>query len=113
MLGPCDDGVEDGGGAVDDRKLVVAGGQAAPLFEVAEAPLDDVAVAVVARVEGWWSAAAWAAPLAVSDLVGRFGDDCDDAAPPQMSSDRAGGVGLVPAQPVRARAWSAVRSGHS
>ena len=43
MLGPGDDGVEDGGGSVDGGELVVAGGQPAPLFEVAEAPLDDVA----------------------------------------------------------------------
>lgn len=51
MLGPGDDGVEDGGGAVDDGEFVVAGGQAAPLFEVAEAALDDVALAVVAGIE--------------------------------------------------------------
>ena len=42
-----DDGVEDGGGSVDGGELVVAGCEAAPLFEVAEAAFDDIAVAVV------------------------------------------------------------------
>lgn len=51
MLGPCDDGVQDDGGPVDAGELVVAGGHASPLFEVAEPALDDVALAVVDCVE--------------------------------------------------------------
>jgi hypothetical protein len=58
MPGPGDDGVEDGGGSVDGGELVVAGGQAPPLREVAEAAFDDVAVAVVDGVERGWPAAA-------------------------------------------------------
>lgn len=58
MPGPGDDGVEDCGGAVDGGEFVVAGGQATPLFEVGEAAFDDVALAVVERVEGGWPAAA-------------------------------------------------------
>lgn len=57
MFGPGDDGVEDGGGSVGGSEFVVAGGQAAPLFEVGEAAFDDVAVAVVDRVECWGPAA--------------------------------------------------------
>ena len=57
MPDPGDDGVEDGGGSVDGGEFVVAGSQAAPLFEVAEAALDDVAFAVIGGVEGWWPAA--------------------------------------------------------
>jgi len=50
MFRPGDDGIEDGGGAVDDSEFVVAGGQSSPLFEVAEASLDHVPVAVVVSV---------------------------------------------------------------
>jgi len=44
--------VEDDRGAVGDGEFVVAGGQAAPLFEQVDAAFDDVAAVVVARVEG-------------------------------------------------------------
>lgn len=36
--------------------MSVAGGQAAPFFEVGETALDDVAFAVVDTVDGWRSA---------------------------------------------------------
>jgi len=51
MPGPGDDGVEDCCRAVDGGEFVVAGSETAPLFEVAEAALDDVAVALVRGVE--------------------------------------------------------------
>ncbi|GAA3551285.1 hypothetical protein GCM10022222_38530 [Amycolatopsis ultiminotia] len=50
--------MEEYGGAVDDGRLVEAGGQATPLFEQFEAALDDVAAAVVEDIERWWAAAA-------------------------------------------------------
>lgn len=57
MPSPGDNGVEDGGAAVDDGEFVVAGCQPPPLFEVAEASFNDVAALVVFGVEGWWAAA--------------------------------------------------------
>jgi hypothetical protein len=51
MPGPGDDGVEDCCRAVDSGEFVLAGSETAPLLEVAEAALDDVAVAVVSGVE--------------------------------------------------------------
>lgn len=80
MPGPGDDGVEDHGRAVDDRELVVAGGESAPLLDVAVATLDDVAVAVVGGIEPDGSAAACPATLAVPLLVGRLGDHGVDPA---------------------------------
>ena len=77
--GPGDDCVEDGGGAVDDRELVVAGGESAPLLEVAEAAFDHVPAAVVVGVEAWWPATSGAAPLPVPCLVGGLGDHGVDA----------------------------------
>jgi hypothetical protein len=40
---PDGDGAEDGGGAVGDGEFVVAGGQAAPLFDGVESALDHIA----------------------------------------------------------------------
>ena len=67
---------------------------------------------VVDGVEGKWPSAVRAAALAVPGLVGGLGDDRDDAALAQVGADRAGGVGLVAAQPVRTRPRPAERSRH-
>jgi len=56
MSGPGDDGVEDGCAAVDDGEFVVTGSHAAPLFDVAETPFNDVAALVILGVEGRWAA---------------------------------------------------------
>lgn len=104
---PADDGVENGGSAVDDGEFVVSGGEAAPLFEVVEGVLDDVAVAVVDGVELGWSPAGAAAFLAVPDLVGGLRDRGLDAAGGQHFPDRAGGVRLVSAEPFRGRSRTA------
>ena len=48
---PCDSGVDEDGGAVDDRVFVVAGREASPLLEMAESAFDDVPVAVDGGVE--------------------------------------------------------------
>lgn len=55
MSGPGDDGVEDSCAAVDDSEFVVAGSQASPLFDIAEAPFNDVAALVILGVEGRWA----------------------------------------------------------
>lgn len=78
--------------------FVVAGCQATPLLEVAEAPLDDVAVPVVSSVELRWPAPAGAAAFAMAGLIGRFGDHRGDPAVAQMGADRTRRVGLVAAQ---------------
>ena len=60
---------EDGGAAVDDGEFVVAGGQAAPLFDGVESAFDDVAALVICGVEGRWASTAGAASFAVRDLI--------------------------------------------
>jgi hypothetical protein len=50
------------------------GRESAPFFDVAESAFDDVAPAVVGRVELGWASASRAPALAVADLIGRFGD---------------------------------------
>lgn len=58
MLRPSDDGVEDGGGSVDEGKFIAALGEAAPLLDAGEASCDDVTFAVVDGIEAGWPAAA-------------------------------------------------------
>lgn len=112
MLGPGGDGVEDGCGSVDDGELVVSSRETTPLLEVAEPPLDDVAVAVVDLVEGWWPTAAGTASSAVSCLIVGLGDHRNDRALAQVSADRPRGVGLVAAQSLRASTRPADRASH-
>jgi hypothetical protein len=57
---------------VDGVDGFVAGGDAAPVFDV-EAAFDDVAAAVVDRIESGWSSAARSTAGAVAGLVGGFG----------------------------------------
>lgn len=92
--------------AVGGREFVVAGRDPAPLLEVRESALDDVATAVVGRVERGRAPARGAATEAVADLVGRLRDDGADAAIAQVLPDRAGGVGLVAADRVGSRSRS-------
>lgn len=47
----------------------------------------------------------------MADLIGRLRDDRDDAALAQVGADRAGGVGLIAEQPLRAGARTADRAG--
>ena len=69
--------------------LVVAGREAAPLLEVAEAALNDVTAPVVLTVTAHGPAASWSASLAMALLVSRFGDHGGDPAFSQMSAGRA------------------------
>ena len=86
--------------------LVVAGGDATPLLEPVERPLDDVALLVVLGVVADRAAAAGAALGAVAGLVGGLGDDRGDASSAQMGPVAAGGVRLVPPQGGGAGPWS-------
>lgn len=44
----------------------------------------------------------------MTDLVRRFGNDCDDSASPQSLSGRLTGVGLVATEAIGARTWPAL-----
>lgn len=72
-----------------------------------EAAFDDVATLVVLDVVADRSSAARTTTLAMALLVGRLGDDGDDAAVAQVLTDRARRVCLVAADPVGAGAWPA------
>jgi hypothetical protein len=78
--------------AVVDGQLVVAAGEAAPLFEGVEPAFDDVAVAVEVRVVADQPSAAAAT---VRGLVGGLGDDSVNAATVQQRAVTATAVGLV------------------
>lgn len=93
-------------GAVVACEFVVAGGEAAPLLDVAESAFDDVAASVVGSVERGWSTASGSAPLAVSDLIAGLGNYRCDAAGTQVTADRAGRICLVCPDPI----WSGSRS---
>jgi hypothetical protein len=76
-------------GLVGDGKLVGSCGQAAPLFEAVDAPLNAVALLVCLAVEAGRTATKSALPQAVADLVGRLRDDRTDAPAPQVGADGA------------------------
>ena len=52
MACPGDACAQDNSGAVNDGEFVVAGGQAAPLFEQCEGSFDEIALLVACFVEG-------------------------------------------------------------
>ena len=60
----------------------MASGETAPLLEVPEAALDDVAAAVVGGIEVGRPTAASAAAQPVADLIGWLRDERDDPASP-------------------------------
>jgi hypothetical protein len=75
--------------------LVVAGGDAAPLLEAVEAPLDDVAPLVDLLVEDRRASAMAAASNPVANLVGTFRDGVADVALPRPGAYGLGAVALV------------------
>ena len=75
--------------------LVVAGGDAAPLLEAVEAPLDDVAPLVDLLVEGRRTSAPTAASEPVVNLVGPLRDGVPDVPSPQPAAYGFGAVALV------------------
>lgn len=78
------------GALVGNGKLVRAHGQAAPLLEAVDAPLDGVALLVCRHVETGWAAAGPASPEAMSDLVGGLRDDSLDASAAKKAADCPG-----------------------
>lgn len=96
---------------VDGGGFLVAGGDASPLFEAVDAPLDGVALFVGLAVEGWWSAASAASAEPVAALVCGDGDHGPDAALAQVFADGAGGVCLVGEDHVRPGAGSSSPTG--
>jgi hypothetical protein len=92
-------------GLISDRELVCPHGEAAPLLEAGDAPLDGVALLVCLSVEARWAASGAASPQTVADLVGGLRDDGPDAASTEMSTDSAGGVGAIRKDGHRAGSW--------
>lgn len=95
----------DGGGDADGE-LVVAGGESSMVFKVAEAAFDCMAALVGVGVEGWWPPAAGAASGAVTGLVCRDRDGGGDLVSALPGTVRAGGIGLVGQDPLRALSGS-------
>lgn len=77
-------------GLVGDGEFVRPQGQAAPLLEAGDAPLDGIALLVLCGVEAGWAASGTASPQAVTDLVCGLRDDSPDASATKVSTDRAG-----------------------
>lgn len=93
-LVPGQDRCEDCCAAPNDGVLVAAG-QASPVFESVEGSFDDIAAAVGGGVEPGWSSPEAASPLAVCDLVGGLRDDGPDVPASQLGAVCSSGVGLV------------------
>ncbi|GGW13425.1 hypothetical protein GCM10018980_72300 [Streptomyces capoamus] len=56
-------------GLVGDGESVGSCGQAAPLFEAVDAPLNSAALLVGSRIEAGWAPALAVSPQTVADLV--------------------------------------------
>jgi len=82
--------------------LVIAGGETAPLLDVAVPAFDHIAVLVVGSVECDRSAAACSATSAMALLVVGFRDDRLDPAGTQVTADRSGRIRLVAPHRIRA-----------
>lgn len=82
-------------GLVGDGEFVRPQGQAAPLLESGDAPLDGIALLVLLGVEAGRAASGAAAPQTVTDLVGGLRDDGPDAPTPKVCTDHAGRLGAI------------------
>lgn len=80
---------------IDGGVFVVASREPATLFEVAEAALDDVPVAVVDRVESDRAVTGQAALSAVPFPVVGLGDEDFDSAVAEVATDCLERVGFV------------------
>ncbi len=83
------------------RELVVAGGDAAPLLDECEGPLDDVAVFVGLGIECGRPAALAALAFAGGDLIALLGDHDPDATGAEHAPVHAGPIGFVREDRVR------------
>lgn len=77
-------------GKVDGGRLVIPSGQASPLLELVDAPLDGVPLLVGLAAEGWRAATVAAESFAVGGLVGGLWDHRADAASSQVAADGPG-----------------------
>lgn len=87
---PHEDGGEVECGLVGDGEFVASSGQAAPLLEAVDAPLNGVALFVGICIEAGWAPALAASPQTVADQAGRLRDDRTDLSAAQVAADRAG-----------------------
>lgn len=82
-------------GLISDRELVRPHGEAAPLLEAGDTPLDGIALVVCLSVEAGRAASGATSPKTVTDLVGGLRDDGPNAASTQVPADRARRVGAI------------------
>lgn len=82
-------------GLTSDRELVRPHGEAAPLLEAGDTPLDGIALLVCLSVEAGRAASGATSPKTVTDLVGGLRDDGPNAASTQVPADRARRVGAI------------------
>lgn len=95
------------------RELVRAHRDPAPLLELVEAALDDVAAAVTSSLLLTEVDRSPAALAAVSDLIVALRNRRGDPALAQPRAVRFGRVALVREYPVRPRSWPASRAWHA
>lgn len=86
-------------GEIGAGELIVSGGEMAVLFQAADQPLDEIALAVDAPVHE-----------VLPGLGGELRDDGGDAAATQVLADRAAGVAAIGKQRLGPTAW-ATRAG--
>lgn len=92
---PDNDGRDVKCGLVGNGEFVRPQGQAAPLLEPGDAPLDGIALLVFLGVEAGRAASGTASPQRVTDLVCGLRDDSPDTSTPKVSTDRAGRIGAI------------------
>jgi len=94
-------------GLISDGELVRPHGEAAPLLESGDAPLDGIALFVCLGVETGRAASGAASPQAMADLVGGLRDDRTDTASTEVPANRAGRVGAIRKDGRGAGSWPA------
>jgi hypothetical protein len=105
MTEPDPDRGDVDGAAPDEVALVIPGRHGAVLAELAERPLDHVALLIGGGVEGGRPAAFAAAPQPVLHLIRGLGNRRLDRAAAQVRGSRRWST---PCRPAPARAWSGV-----
>lgn len=94
-------------GLISDGELVRPHGEAAPLLESGDAPLDGIALFVCLGVETGRTASGAASPQAMANLVGGLRDDRTDTASTEVPANRAGRVGAIRKDGRGAGSWPA------
>ena len=94
-------------GLVSDGELVRPHGEAAPLLEPGDAPLDGIALLVCLGVEAGRAASGAASPQAMADLVGGLRNDRTDATSTEVPTNRVGRVSAIRKDDRGAGSWPA------